>query len=105
MPESNSGRHCRLQQDNDLKHKSRVAQQFLSKEVPEVIDWPSNSPNIKLVENLWLIIKRRVEKRKPTNLQEWDMFLHEEWDKTEMVVLSHSLHSIKSRYLSLIESK
>ena len=38
------GRRRRLQQDNDSKHKSRLAQQFLSSEVPEVIDWSSNSP-------------------------------------------------------------
>ena len=99
------GRHWRLQQDNDPKHKSRVAQQFLSKEVPEVIDWPPNSPDVNPVENLWSIIKRRVEKRKPTNLQELDMFLHEEWDKTDMVVLSHLVDSMKSRCLALIESK
>ena len=35
------GRRWRLQHDNDPKHKSRLAQQFLSSEVAEVIDWPS----------------------------------------------------------------
>jgi transposase len=99
------GRRWRLQQDNDPKHKSRVAQQFLSKEAPEVIDWPSNSPDVNPVENLWSIIKRRVEKRKPTNLQELDIFLHEEWDKTDMVVLSHLVDSMQSRCLALIKSK
>jgi transposase len=61
-------RRWRLQQDNDPKHKSLVAQQFLSKEVPEMIHWLSNSSDVNPVENLWSIIKRRVEKRKPTNL-------------------------------------
>jgi transposase len=99
------GRRYRLQQDNDPKHKSRVAQQFISNEVPEVIDWPSNSPDVNPVENLWSIIKRRVEKRKPINLQELDMFLHEEWDKTDMLVLNHLVNSMKLRCLALIESK
>ena len=61
------GRRWRLQQDNDPKHKSRLAQQFLSSEVPEVIDWPSNSPNANPMENLWSTIKRRVEKREAKN--------------------------------------
>jgi transposase len=99
------GRRYRLQQDNDPKHKSRVAQQFISNEVPEVIDWPSNSPDVNPVENLWSIIKRRVEKRKPANLQELDIFLHEEWKKTDMLVLNHLVNSMKSRCLALIEAK
>ena len=61
------GRRWRLQMDNDPKHRSRVAQDFLSRETPEVIDWPSNSPDVNPVENLWAIIKRRIEKRKPEN--------------------------------------
>ena len=73
------GRRWQLQQDNDPKHKSRLTQQFLSSEVAEVIDSPSNNPAADLVDNLWLIIQRRVEKRKPTNLEELSKFLHEEW--------------------------
>ena len=34
------GRRWQLQQDNDPKHKRRLAQRFLSSEVDEVIDWP-----------------------------------------------------------------
>ncbi|CAF1341854.1 unnamed protein product [Didymodactylos carnosus] len=58
------GRRWRVQQDNDPKHRSRVARQFLCNEVPEMIDWPSNSPDINPVENLCSIIKRRVAMRK-----------------------------------------
>ena len=46
------GRRWRLQQDNDPKHESRLAQQFLSSEVPEVIDWCSNSSDVNPVKNL-----------------------------------------------------
>src|SRR5208282_2466904 len=99
------GRRWRLQQDNDPKHKSRVAKQFLSKEVPELIDWPSNSPDANPVGNLWSIIKRRVEKRKSTNLQELNEVLHEEWDKTDLATLNRLIGSMKSRCLALVESK
>jgi len=68
------GRRWRLQMDNDPKHKSRVVQDFLSRETPEVIDWPSNSLDVNPVENLWAIIKRRIEKRKPENLEQLNTF-------------------------------
>ncbi|CAF4965723.1 unnamed protein product [Rotaria sp. Silwood1] len=77
-----SGSRWRYQQDNDPKHTSRVAKQFLENQVPETIDWPSNSPDINPIENMWSILKRRVEKRKPSNIDELDQFLHEEWKKS-----------------------
>lgn len=99
------GRRWRLLQDNDPKHKSRVVKQFLDKEVPEVIDWPSNSPDVNPIENLWSIIKRRVEKRKPTDLKELDQFLYEEWNKVDMPIINNLIKSMKSRCLALIDSK
>ena len=41
-------------------------------------NWLSNSSDANPMENLWSIIKRRVEKRKATNLKELNKFLHEE---------------------------
>ena len=73
--------------------------------MPEVIDWPSNSPNANPVENLWSIIRRRVEKREATNLEELYNFLHEEWVNIDVVILNHLLNSMKSRCLELIKSK
>ena len=46
------GSHWVFQHDNDPKHTSRVAKEFLEKEVPEVIIWPSNSPDLNPIENL-----------------------------------------------------
>ena len=99
------GRRWRLLQDNDPKHKSRIVKKFLDEEVPEVIDWPSNSPDANPIENLWSVIKRRVEKRGPSNLNELNKFLHDEWNKVDMLIINNLIKSMKSRCLALIESK
>ncbi|CAG8817273.1 14003_t:CDS:1, partial [Dentiscutata erythropus] len=70
----------RFQQDNDPKHTSRVAKEFLKENFPEVIDWPSNSPDLNPIENLWSIVKGNVEKRQPKNLAELERFMIEEWN-------------------------
>src|SRR5437899_17749 len=36
----------RLQQDNDPKHTSRLAKEFLEKNVSQVIVWPANNPDV-----------------------------------------------------------
>ena len=95
----------RYQRDNDPKYTSGVAKQFLADEVLDTIDWLSNSQDINPIENIWSILKRRVEKRKPSNIDELYQFLHEEWEKVDMIVISNLVYSMKSRCLAIIHSK
>ena len=67
------GRRWRFQQDNDPKHTSRIAKEFLEENFPEVMDWPSNSSELNPIENLWGIVKHRVEKRMPNNITVRDL--------------------------------
>ena len=41
-----------FQNDNDPKHTARVVKQFLEEENITVLPWPSQSPDIKSIENL-----------------------------------------------------
>ena len=59
------GRNWRLQQDNDPKHTSRVAKDFIAKNRINLIEWPSNSPDLNPIENMWFIMKNNVEKKCP----------------------------------------
>ena len=98
------GRRWRLQMDNDPKHRSRIVQQFLHEEVLEILEWPSNSPDVNPVENLWSIMKRRVEKRRLSDLRELDQFLYEEWQNTDLSTIKNLINSMKKRCLALIAS-
>ena len=93
----------RLQQDNDPKHTSHIAKEFLDDNVPEVMDWPSNSPDLNPIENLWAIVKRNVELRRPKNLSELECFLGEEWRNIPNSLLINLVNSMSQRCKEVIE--
>jgi len=93
----------RLQQDNDPKHTSRIAKEFLNKNVPEVMDWLSNSPDLNPIENLWAIVKRNVELRRPKNLSELERFLGEEWGNIPNSLIVNLVNSMPQRCREVIE--
>src|SRR5438128_4290280 len=57
------GQNWRLQQDNDPKHTSRVAEDFIAENGIRTIDWPSNSPDLNPIENMWQTIKNNNAKK------------------------------------------
>ena len=93
----------RLQQDNDPKHHSNIAREFLDNNVLEVMDWPSNSPDLNPIENLWAIVKRKVKLRRPKNLSELELFLKEEWENIPNSTLINLVNSMPQRCRDVIE--
>ena len=45
------------------------------------MNWPSNSPNLNFIKNLWFVFKRNVELWQPQNIRELESFMKKEWSK------------------------
>ena len=94
-----------LLQDNDPKHKSKIVQQWLHNNGVNCIDFPPYSPDLNPIENLFSILKRRVEKRRARNTTELEQHLKEEWEGLDHIFLSHLSHSMPSRCHAVVSSK
>ena len=97
-------RRWRLQQNNDPKHKSDVAKEFIKDKILELLECPTNSPDLNSIENYWNIVKRRVEKRKLANIDDLEQFMNDEIRKTDSNILINFVDSMKDRCLTVISS-
>ncbi|KAI4898947.1 hypothetical protein NFI96_010901, partial [Prochilodus magdalenae] len=61
--------------------KAKATKDWLKKNHIKVMEWPSQSPDLNPIENLWRELKVRVAKRQPTNLHDLERICKEEWAK------------------------
>ena len=83
------GRGAKFQHDNDPKHTAKITSQFLSSKKVSVLPWPSMSPDLNPIEHLWGVLKRRVEEKKPRNIQKLKQEIEEEWKSIQPVSYTH----------------
>ncbi len=70
----------------------------------KVMDWPSISPDLNLIEHLWGILKRKVEERKVSNIYQLRDVIMEEWKRTRVATCEALVNSMPKRVKAVLEN-
>jgi len=72
-----------------------------------VLDWPSQSPDLNPIENMWSHVKSKVSKRvrKQTSLDDQFKALEEEWKGISPDYITKVIESMPKRCKKVIEAR
>jgi hypothetical protein len=99
------GKDYTFQQDNDPKHTSNATRQYMRQLRLEPEEWPSQSPDLNPIENLWSYLDWTLRDRQVTNKAELWTALQEGWQALPVDLLTRLVDSMPRRLQAVIDSK
>lgn len=96
-----------FQQDNDPKHTSRRAIEWLRNHNIRTLEWPAQSPDLNPIEHLWQHLKQQLAKYEtdPTSIFNLRQRIETEWSKISPKICCNLVESMPRRIAEVLKAK
>jgi len=88
-------------------HRARSTQYFVAQNEINSMSWPAQSPDINVIENVWLLLKRKLQACTGMIKSKNDLFreIHTIWTSITPAYIQCLYKSIPKRILNVIKLK
>lgn len=97
-----------FQHDNDPKHTSALVKSYLEQQPYQVLNWPSQSPDLNPIENIWSMLKKRLfhcYDSPPSGMNDLWERVQEQWNNISVEDCRNVIESLPKRCQDIIKKK
>jgi len=92
-----------FQDDNDPKHRSILVTNWKKNKNISSLDWPSYSPDLNPIENIWAILKMKLRRCEIRTIDEFENSIKKCWNDISQNIIDNTISSMDNRIKELIE--
>ena len=105
LPQIYSTRYI-LMHDGAPCHRARSTTEYLRQKAVRILkDWPAQSPDLNIIENLWQDLKLKVKDRNPVNVNDLWQYCQEEFDNISDEYVKKLYNSLPQRVKCVVTAK